>query len=123
MNEATQPTIKIYGTRRSAACYAIRDFLHRSEVRFQCIELASDEQARAEAQSRASRINGCRCANSPTGHASSAPRFVKSSKTGLVQVSLASGIRFGDLWRRAGRGICRRRCAARLDQAMRLSGW
>jgi thioredoxin reductase (NADPH) len=50
MNELGQPTIKVYGTRGSAACYSIRDFLHRSDVPFQWIDLASDEQARAEAQ-------------------------------------------------------------------------
>src|SRR5712672_3749545 len=46
----TQPAIKIYGTRGSSACYSIRDFLHRSDVPFQWIDLASDQQARAEAQ-------------------------------------------------------------------------
>ena len=49
MND-TQPAIKIYGTRGSSACYSIRDFLHRSDVPFQWVDLASDEQARAEAQ-------------------------------------------------------------------------
>src|SRR5881392_1992102 len=49
MNDA-QPAIKIYGTRGSSACYSIRDFLHRSDVPFQWIDLASDQQARAEAQ-------------------------------------------------------------------------
>ena len=49
MNDA-QPAIKIYGMRGSAACYSIRDFLHRSDVPFQWIDLASDEQAHAEAQ-------------------------------------------------------------------------
>jgi thioredoxin reductase (NADPH) len=42
-------TIKLYGTRGSSAAYAIRDFLQRSDVPFQWIELTSDEQARAEA--------------------------------------------------------------------------
>ncbi len=32
MNASAQPAIKIYGTRGSAACYSIRDFLHRSDV-------------------------------------------------------------------------------------------
>src|SRR6202030_1266517 len=49
MNDA-QPAIKIYGTRGSSACYSIRDFLHRSGVPFQWIDLASDEQARGEAR-------------------------------------------------------------------------
>src|SRR5437868_1377678 len=49
MNDA-QPAIKIYGTRGSSACYSIRDFLHRSDVPFQWVDLASDQQARAEAQ-------------------------------------------------------------------------
>src|SRR5579862_2843657 len=41
--------IKLYGTRGSSTAYSIRDFLQRSDVPFQWIELASDEQARAEA--------------------------------------------------------------------------
>ena len=41
--------IKLYGTRGSTIAYGIRDFLQRSDVPFQWIELASDEQARAEA--------------------------------------------------------------------------
>jgi thioredoxin reductase (NADPH) len=46
----TQPVLKIYGTRGSSACYNIRDFLHRSDVPFQWIDLTSDQQPRAEAQ-------------------------------------------------------------------------
>src|SRR5437763_1385238 len=49
MNDA-QPAIKIYGTRGSSACYSIRDFLHRSDVPFQWVDLANDRQARAKAQ-------------------------------------------------------------------------
>ena len=49
MNDA-QPSIKIYGTRGSSACYSIRDFLHRSDVPFEWVDLASDQEARAEAQ-------------------------------------------------------------------------
>ena len=50
MSRSAQPAIKIYGTRGSAACYSIRDFLHRSDVPFQWIDLTSNQQARAEAQ-------------------------------------------------------------------------
>ncbi|HEX3525361.1 MAG TPA: FAD-dependent oxidoreductase, partial [Stellaceae bacterium] len=50
MDEATQPVVKVYGTRGSSACYNIRDFLHRSDVPFRWIDLTSDGQARAEAQ-------------------------------------------------------------------------
>ena len=50
MSESTQPAIKIYGTRGSAACYSIRDFLHRSDIPFQWVDLTSDAQGRAEAQ-------------------------------------------------------------------------
>ena len=46
----THHRIKLYGTRGSPAAYSIRDFLQRSDVPFQWIELTSDEQARAEAQ-------------------------------------------------------------------------
>jgi thioredoxin reductase (NADPH) len=50
MNDSAQPAIKIYGTRGSASCYSIRDFLHRSDVPFEWIDLTSDQQARAEAE-------------------------------------------------------------------------
>jgi thioredoxin reductase (NADPH) len=49
MENSNQPMVEIYGRRGSAACYSIRDFLHRSDVPFRWIELASDEQARAQA--------------------------------------------------------------------------
>ena len=45
--DTSQPTIRVFGTRGSAPCYSIRDFLHRSDVPFQWIELTSDEQARS----------------------------------------------------------------------------
>ena len=41
--------ILLLGTRGSAAAYAIRDFLTRSDVPFDWIELANDEEARKEA--------------------------------------------------------------------------
>jgi thioredoxin reductase (NADPH) len=44
-----QPMVRVFGTRGSAACYSIRDFLHRSDIPLQWIELTSDEQARSEA--------------------------------------------------------------------------
>jgi thioredoxin reductase (NADPH) len=45
-----EPKVRLYGTRGSAAAYAIRDFLYRSDVPFHWIELQTDEQARKEAQ-------------------------------------------------------------------------
>ena len=39
--------VKIYGRNGSATAYAIRDFLQRSDVPFEWIELKNDEQARA----------------------------------------------------------------------------
>jgi thioredoxin reductase (NADPH) len=42
--------IQLLGTRGDAAAYSLRDFLHRCDVPFDWIELASDEQARALAQ-------------------------------------------------------------------------
>src|SRR6202011_182596 len=44
--------VKNYGTPGSAACYAIRDFLHRSDVPFEWIDLTSGEEAGAEAGGR-----------------------------------------------------------------------
>src|ERR1700736_4987388 len=41
--------VKIFGKTGSAAGYMIRDFLHRSDVPFEWIELASDEDARTKA--------------------------------------------------------------------------
>src|ERR1700723_3044386 len=41
-------TIQVFGTRGSAAAYAIRDFLQRSDVPFQWVELASNDQVRAQ---------------------------------------------------------------------------
>ena len=49
MTEPNQPMVKIYGTRGSAACYSLRDFLHRSDVPFEWIDLTSGEAAGAEA--------------------------------------------------------------------------
>jgi thioredoxin reductase (NADPH) len=41
--------LRLLGTRGSPAAYSIRDFLQRSNVSFQWVELTTDEQARAEA--------------------------------------------------------------------------
>jgi thioredoxin reductase (NADPH) len=43
-------TIRVLGTRGSALAYAIRDFLYRSDVPFEWVELTNNEQARSEAQ-------------------------------------------------------------------------
>src|SRR6267143_4066 len=41
-----QPAVKVFGRFGSAQAFAIRDFLHRSDVPFEWIELRRDEQAR-----------------------------------------------------------------------------
>src|SRR5690242_17215459 len=47
MSEADD-VIKLYGTRGSPSAYAIRDFLARSDVPFEWIELRDDQQAHAQ---------------------------------------------------------------------------
>jgi hypothetical protein len=43
-------TVKLFGAKYSPTAYAIRDFLQRSVVAFEWIELQSDEEARTSAQ-------------------------------------------------------------------------
>src|SRR5580704_8047737 len=43
------PNVKIFGKAGSAAAYKIRDYLQRSDVPFEWIELTNDEQARTDA--------------------------------------------------------------------------
>src|SRR5690348_6573490 len=45
-SEEQQPKLRLFGTAASPAAYAIRDFLHRSDVPFEWVELQSTEQAR-----------------------------------------------------------------------------
>jgi len=46
---AGTPLVKIFGKAGSSTAYAIRDFLHRSDVPFEWIQLTTDEQARTQA--------------------------------------------------------------------------
>lgn len=48
-NTKSLPTVKLVGRAGSAVAYRIRDYLQRSDVPFEWIELENDEQARAEA--------------------------------------------------------------------------
>src|SRR5258708_13706628 len=43
------PLVKIFGRAGSATAYAIRDYLHRSDVPFEWVQLDTDEQARTQA--------------------------------------------------------------------------
>jgi thioredoxin reductase (NADPH) len=45
----TNSLVKILGRAGSATAYAIRDFLHRSDVPFEWVQLATDEEARTQA--------------------------------------------------------------------------
>jgi thioredoxin reductase (NADPH) len=45
----TSPLVRIFGRPGSAVAYAIRDFLHRSDVPFEWVQLTTDEQARSQA--------------------------------------------------------------------------
>ena len=45
----TNTLVKLFGTLGSPKAYAIRDFLHRSDVPFEWIQLATDEEARLKA--------------------------------------------------------------------------
>src|SRR5262247_10559 len=47
--DLTVPVVTILGRPGSALGYAIRDFLYRSDVPFEWVELTSDEQARTQA--------------------------------------------------------------------------
>ncbi len=57
---ADPATVKIYGTVGSAEAYALRDYLQRSDVPFEWIELRSDQQASELAQ-----VDGVRDARLP----------------------------------------------------------
>src|SRR3982074_643181 len=43
------PLVRVYGVPRSSKSYAIRDFLHRSDVDFEFVPLTSEDEARAQA--------------------------------------------------------------------------
>jgi thioredoxin reductase (NADPH) len=43
------PKVKLFGRARSPEAYTIRDFLHRSDIPFEWVELRSDQQAREDA--------------------------------------------------------------------------
>ena len=40
--------VRLYGKRESAQAYALRDYLQRSDIPFEWVELRDNEQARAE---------------------------------------------------------------------------
>jgi len=89
--------VKLFGRSGSAAAYAIRDFLQRSDVPFEWIELKNDEQARAigvQDIHHAKLPNLCVFGWYSNGvpHRSSDHR-----KTRLVPRSFTVGIRFGYL--------------------------
>jgi thioredoxin reductase (NADPH) len=46
MATKAESKVTVYGTAGSALCYTVRDFLYRSEIPFEWIELKTDQQAR-----------------------------------------------------------------------------
>jgi hypothetical protein len=96
--------ITLLGRRGSPAAYAIRDFLHRSDVPYRWVELTSDEEAREKAQVSGLTDRACRFACSRTGPGSRTPTVRPNHReAGLVPQPVAFRIRSGDLRRRAGR--------------------
>src|SRR6476469_2070787 len=62
--------VRLYGKRESPQAYAIRDYLQRSDIPFEWVELKDNQQARANWGWRASMTTrGSRSASSPTAHA------------------------------------------------------
>ena len=65
--------VRLLGHRDDAGAWEIRDFLKRSVVEFQWIELATDEDSRRELGLSTSRTRPCPSSNCPTERVCSAP--------------------------------------------------
>ena len=96
--------VRLYGKRGSPQAYAIRDFLQRSDVPFEWVELANHEQARdelgLEERGRFAPAGLHLSRRDPHGAAHRAPSYREAR---LVPPSVALRIRRRHLWRRAGR--------------------
>ena len=98
-----RPT-RLMGTRGSQLAYAIRDFLQRSDVPFEWIELSSDDEAREKAKVGGLRDGRLPVCVLPDGHDWSARRFARSSKSWAGSTTLrgkSTILRFSAAGRRA----------------------
>jgi len=89
----TAPLVRIFGRPGSATAYAIRDYLHRSDVPFEWVQLVTDEQARSQAgvdQLQDSRLPVCIFAD---GTRIECPTIRQiTEKLGVVPQSFAFGV-------------------------------
>ena len=94
--------VRLYGKRESPQAFATRDYLQRSDVPFEWVELKDNEQARAELGLESvddARLPICIF---PRWHAHGATdRASSHRKARLVSQSVSFGIRLGDLWGRS----------------------
>ena len=102
--------VRLYGKRGCPVAYSIRDFLQRSDVPFEWIELRDDEQARKELGVNNVELyrSAFPFASSPTVRAWNIRLCARSPRSSAGSVALVLRIRHRDLWGRASGPKCRR---------------
>ncbi len=112
MNDTPQatehlPTVRIIGRAGSATAYKIRDYLQRSDVPFEWIELTNDQQARTLAgvdSLRDPRLPVCIFSD---GTRMECPTLRQiTEKLGWFRTPTLPEYDLADLWRRARRSEC-----------------